>query len=58
MATDTKKKRTYASNAIMTALFVIGAVVIVNLLGTRLFGRIDLTEYDVYTLSQSSMDLV
>ncbi|HEY0715179.1 MAG TPA: GldG family protein, partial [Polyangia bacterium] len=55
---DKKKKRTYASNALATALFIIGAVVIVNLLGTRVFGRLDLTENRVYTLSQSSRDLV
>ncbi len=58
MATDNKKKRTYASNAIATALFVVGAIVVVNLLSTRVFGRLDLTENRVYTLSQSSKDLV
>lgn len=58
MATDSKKKRTYASNALLTALFVIGAIVVVNLLSTRVFGRIDLTESKVYTLSQPSKDLV
>ena len=52
------KKRTYASNALLYALFVIGAVVVVNLLSTRVFGRIDLTEHKVYTLSQPSKDLV
>ncbi len=55
---DSKKKRIYASNAVLYAVFVIGAVVVVNLLGTRVFGRIDLTENHIYTLSQPSKDLV
>jgi hypothetical protein len=44
MATDSKTKRTYASNALLYSLFVVGAVVVVNLLATRVFGRLDLTE--------------
>jgi ABC-type uncharacterized transport system involved in gliding motility auxiliary subunit len=57
-ADNTKKKRVYASNAVLYAVFVIGAVVLVNLVSTRIFGRADLTENKVYTLSQSSKDLV
>jgi ABC-type uncharacterized transport system involved in gliding motility auxiliary subunit len=53
-----KKKRTYASNALLYTLFVVGGIVVVNLLSTRLFGRIDLTESRIYTLSQPSKDLV
>ena len=53
-----KKKRSYASNTIMYAVFVAGAVVLVNLIGTRLFGRLDLTEKNIYTLSKASKDLV
>ena len=53
-----KKKRTYASNAGLYALFVIGAIVAVNMLGTRVFGRLDLTEKKVYTLSPASKDVV
>lgn len=53
-----KKKRTYASNAGLYALFVIGAIVAINLLGTRVFGRLDLTEKKVYTLSPASKDVV
>ncbi|MBN2573798.1 MAG: GldG family protein [Deltaproteobacteria bacterium] len=52
------KKRSYASNAILYTLFVVGALVLVNLIGTRLFGRLDLTEKRIYTLSKSSKDLV
>lgn len=53
-----KKKRTYASNAVAYALFVAGGIVVVNLLATRVFGRIDLTESRIYTLSPQSRDLV
>ncbi len=53
-----KQKRVYASNAILYATFVIGAIVVFNLLSTRVFGRVDLTEAHIYTLSQPSKDLV
>jgi gliding-associated putative ABC transporter substrate-binding component GldG len=52
------KKRNYASNAVLYAAFVAGALVLVNLIGTRLFGRLDLTEKNIYTLSRASKDLV
>ena len=52
------KKKSFASNVILYAIFVAGAVVLVNLLGTRLFGRLDLTEKRIYTLSRASKDLV
>jgi ABC-2 type transport system permease protein len=52
------KKKSFASNAILYAIFVAGAVVLVNLIGTRLFGRHDLTEKNIYTLSKASKDLV
>jgi ABC-type uncharacterized transport system involved in gliding motility auxiliary subunit len=53
-----KRKRTYASNATIYAVFIIGAIVLVNLIGTRVFGRLDLTENGIYTLSRASKDLV
>src|SRR3712207_3980343 len=58
MADNTKKKRTYASNAVLYAAFVVGAIVVLNLMSTRGVGRLDLTENDIYTLSQPSKDLV
>ncbi|HJX64120.1 MAG TPA: Gldg family protein [Polyangia bacterium] len=58
MSTTSKKKRAYASSAILYAFFVVGVIVLVNVIGTRVFGRIDLTESKVYTLSQPSRDLV
>jgi gliding-associated putative ABC transporter substrate-binding component GldG len=58
MSTVSSKKRSNASNAVLYALFIAGAIVLVNLIGTRLFGRLDLTEKRIYTLSQPSKDLV
>lgn len=55
---DSKKKRVYASNAAMFAVFVIGAIVVINVLSTRVFGRLDLTASKNYTLSKASKDLV
>jgi gliding-associated putative ABC transporter substrate-binding component GldG len=52
------KKRSYASNALLSAAFIFGAIVVINLLSTRVFGRLDLTENRMYTLSQASKDLV
>jgi gliding-associated putative ABC transporter substrate-binding component GldG len=52
------KKRSYASNAILYTVFVVGAMVLVNLIGTRLFGRLDLTEKRIYTLAPASKALV
>ncbi|HSZ83813.1 MAG TPA: GldG family protein [Polyangia bacterium] len=53
-----KRKRSYASNATIYALFTIGAIVLANLIGTRLFARLDLTQNGIYTLSSASKDLV
>jgi gliding-associated putative ABC transporter substrate-binding component GldG len=52
-----KKKRTVASNAAFYLLAVIGIIVAVNLIGTRVFGRLDLTDAKVYTLSPASKDI-
>ncbi len=53
-----RRKRLSASNATSFVLLVIGAVVAVNLIGTRVFGRLDLTENKVYTLSNASKEIV
>lgn len=58
MSTISSKKKSYASNALLYAFFVAGALVLVNLIGMRVFGRLDLTEKHIYTLSQPSKDLV
>jgi gliding-associated putative ABC transporter substrate-binding component GldG len=53
-----KRKRTYASNAAFYLVAVVGIVTALNLIGTRVFGRLDLTEAKVYTLSPASKDVV
>lgn len=53
-----KKKRSVASNAAFYLLAVIGILIAVNLISSRVFGRLDLTEAKVYTLSPSSKDVV
>jgi ABC-type uncharacterized transport system involved in gliding motility auxiliary subunit len=53
-----RKKRLSASNATAYVILTIGAVVAINLIGTRLFGRVDLTQNHVYTLSPASKDVV
>ncbi len=53
-----RKKRLSASNATAYVILTIGAVVAINLIGTRLFGRVDLTQNRVYTLSPASKDVV
>ncbi len=59
MAADQKqKKRASASNAVLYAVFVVGAVVLVNLISTRFFARADLTEAKTYTISDESKQLV
>jgi gliding-associated putative ABC transporter substrate-binding component GldG len=54
----TARKRISASNATAYVLLTIGAVIAINLIATRVFGRIDLTENKVYTLSPASRDVV
>lgn len=41
-----------------TALLIVGIVVLVNVVSTNLFGRIDLTEGNVYSLSPASKKIV
>jgi gliding-associated putative ABC transporter substrate-binding component GldG len=53
-----QQRRSSASNAALYTLFTVGAIVVVNLIATRVFGRLDLTESKVYTLSQASKDIV
>ncbi|MDZ4693742.1 MAG: GldG family protein [Deltaproteobacteria bacterium] len=54
----TPKKAAHAGNAILYTLFIVGGIVAVNLISTRLFGRIDLTDAKVYTISNESRALV
>ncbi|MBO6574536.1 MAG: GldG family protein [Rhodothermales bacterium] len=49
-------KRDWTSRS--TILLVGAILVVVNLIGLNLFGRLDLTDDDVYSLSEASIDLV
>jgi len=53
-----RQKLASASNATAYVLLTIGAVVLVNLIGTREFGRLDLTENKTYTLAPGSKAIV
>ncbi len=46
------------TNAVLGAVLTIGIVVFVNLISSRFFGRLDLTEEGIYTLSDASKKLV
>jgi len=53
-----RQKLASASNASAYVLLAVGAVVLVNLIGTRVFGRLDLTENHAYTLAPGSKAIV
>jgi len=53
-----RQKLATASNATAYVLLTVGAVVLVNLIATRVFGRLDLTENHVYTLAPGSKAIV
>lgn len=46
------------ANAVLFGAVVFASIVVVNLLSTRLFKRIDLTEQKMYTLSKASKEVV
>lgn len=46
------------SQTLIQAVIVFGIVVLLNIISIRLFGRIDLTAENVYTLSEASQSLV
>lgn len=46
------------SQTLVQAVIVFGIVVLLNIISIRLFGRIDLTAENVYTLSEASQSLV
>ena len=48
-------KRSLRNNALVVLLAGLGILVLANVLFTRVFGRADLTEYSVNTLSEASM---
>lgn len=54
----TKARQRTRTNAIVTLAAVVGIVVLVNVINTWVFGRVDLTENDVHTLSDASREAV
>jgi len=53
-----RRKIASASNSGAYVLLTIGALVLLNLIGTRVFGRVDLTENHIYTLAPASKKIV
>jgi gliding-associated putative ABC transporter substrate-binding component GldG len=58
MATEGPQKAKTAANALLYAFAICAALIGLNIVGGRVFGRADLTEDKVYKLSQSSRDTV
>jgi ABC-type uncharacterized transport system involved in gliding motility auxiliary subunit len=58
MITRSPKGRAYASTAAVTVAFTAAMIVLVNVVGVRVFGRVDLTEDRLYTLSPASKRIV
>jgi gliding-associated putative ABC transporter substrate-binding component GldG len=58
MSQTSDKKIKSRTNAVLYTMLVLFSLVAVNLIATRLFGRADLTEDHIYTLSKPSKDLV
>jgi ABC-type uncharacterized transport system involved in gliding motility auxiliary subunit len=50
--------RSLKTRSLTLAGFVLAGLILVNIISVRLFGRIDLTSKDLFTLSQASKDLV
>ncbi|MFH1132662.1 MAG: GldG family protein [Pseudomonadota bacterium] len=53
-----KTKLRSGSNAIIYSVFVIGILVVINLVASRYFTRLDLTEEKIYTISECSKKMV
>lgn len=54
----TSKKLRYGSNAIIFILIIFGILVLINFLSTRYFARADLTEKNIYTISESTKEVL
>jgi len=52
------KRKTWSVSSVSNLLMVIAIVVVVNLIGMRIFTRADLTENGIYTLSKASRRVV
>lgn len=58
MVTRTQSGRSARTNAILTALSVLGILILLNVIGLWFFGRLDLTDNRRYTLSEVSREAV
>ena len=54
MATEAKTK----STAGLLIVIIIAILIIINLISLNLFSRVDLTDNDIYSLSDSSKELI
>ncbi|MBU0507460.1 GldG family protein [bacterium] len=52
------KRKTWSISSVSNLLIIVAIVVVVNLIGLRIFGRADLTENKIYTLSKASRRVV
>lgn len=52
------KRKTWSVSSVSNLLIILAIVVVVNLIGLRIFGRADLTENRIYTLSKASRRVV
>jgi gliding-associated putative ABC transporter substrate-binding component GldG len=52
------KRKTWSVSSISSLLVVIAIVIVINLIGLRLFTRADLTDNKIYTLSAASRNVV
>jgi gliding-associated putative ABC transporter substrate-binding component GldG len=52
------KRKTWSVSSISNLLVVVAIIIVINLIGLRLFGRVDLTENKIYTLSKASRNVV
>ncbi len=52
------KKSTWSVSNVSTLLVIAAILVVVNLIGLKIFARADLTEQSIYTLSQASRGVV
>lgn len=52
------KKLNRSSNAIIYTVLAIGILILVNIVASRTFGRIDLTEDKIFTISEASKKMV
>lgn len=53
-----ERRSKHGAQAIIAILLLLGILLVINLLATQIFGRLDLTEGKIYSLSKKSRDLV